>query len=134
MARLHFLTSRSRTLRRDSTDAEAMLWGVLRSRQLGGLKFRRQVEIGGYIADFLCPERRLIIEVDGQAHNLGNRPVRDEERTAFLAKRGYRLLRISAEDVLKDPDAVAASIVAYAAASPLHRPSAGPRPRPGEDL
>jgi very-short-patch-repair endonuclease len=58
VARHHFLTSRSRALRHNSTDAEQKLWSILRNRQLNGFKFRKQVEIDGYIVDFLCPERR----------------------------------------------------------------------------
>src|SRR3954465_9760938 len=89
MARHHFLTSRSRALRQNSTDGERKLWSVLRSRQLSGFKFRKQVEIDGYVVDFLCPERRLIIEVDGGQHT----PERDARRTAYLEGQGFRLVR-----------------------------------------
>src|SRR5688572_17387688 len=78
VARHHFLTSRSRGLRHNSTDAERRLWRVLRNRQLNGFKFRRQVEIDGYVVDFLCAEQRLII---------------DAHRTAFLESQGFRILR-----------------------------------------
>jgi very-short-patch-repair endonuclease len=76
-----------------------------------------------------------VIEVDGEAHDRGGRPRRDEARTAFLREKGYRILRIAAADVLKNPDSVAASIVACAA-DPLHHRAVrgGPPPRAGEDL
>jgi very-short-patch-repair endonuclease len=102
VARQHFLTSRSRKLRRDSTDAEKKLWSALRNGQLNRLKFRRQVEIGNYIVDFLCPEKRLIIEVDGGQHT----PERDARRTAFLESQGFRILRFWNNDVLQNLDGV----------------------------
>ncbi len=102
MARHHFLTSRSRALRKNSTDAERKLWSILRNRQLCGVKFRKQVEIDGYIVDFMCPERRLIIEVDGGQHT----PERDARRTAYLESQGFRLIRFWNNDVLENPDGV----------------------------
>jgi len=102
MARHHFLTTRSRRLRRDSTDAERKLWTILRNGQMNGLKFRCQVEIDGYIADSLCPEKRLIIEVDGGQHA----PKKDARRTAFLESQGFRILRFWNNDVLQNLDGV----------------------------
>ena len=102
MARHHFLTSRSRALRKNSTDAERKLWSVLRSRQLNGFKFRKQVEIDGYIVDFLCPAKRLIIEVDGGQHTAE----RDARRTAYLERQGFRVIRFWNNDVLENLDGV----------------------------
>ena len=102
MARRHYLTSRSRALRKNATDAERKLWSVLRSRQLNGLKFRKQVEIDGYIVDFLCPEKRLIIEVDGGQHT----PEHDARRTAYLESQGFRVIRFWNNDVLQNLDGV----------------------------
>jgi very-short-patch-repair endonuclease len=115
VARQHFLTTRSRRLRRDSTDAERKLWNVLRNGQMNGLKFRRQVEIDGYIADFLCPEKRLIIEVDGGQHT----PERDARRTEFLESQGFRILRFWNNDVLQNLDGVWTAIEA-ALTTPPH--------------
>ena len=115
MARRHFLTSRSRRLRRDATDAERKLWSVLRSRQLNGFKFRRQVEIDGYVADFLCAERRLIIEVDGGQQTAEN----DACRTAYLESQGFRIIRFWNHDVLQNLDGVWTTIEA-ALTSPPH--------------
>jgi very-short-patch-repair endonuclease len=112
---------------------EALLWQRLRGSP-GGNAFRKQHPIDPYVADFYCSAARLVIEIDGEAHDRSDRPQRDEARTAFLRERGYRVLRIAAADVLKDPDGAAASIVAHAA-NPLHHRAArgGPPPRPGED-
>ena len=113
---------------------EVLLWQVLRKRP-GGHKFRRQFPIGQITADFACLERRLIIEVDGEAHNLGDRPERDLARDAILRREGFRVVRIAARDVLKDMDAVHRYIVANCSGvGPLHQPAAGPLPRSGEEL
>lgn len=85
-----------------STDAEKKLWSILRSRQLGGFKFRQQVEIDGYVADFLCAERRPIIEVDGGQHT----PKKDARRSALLESQGFRILRFWNSDVLQNLDGV----------------------------
>jgi very-short-patch-repair endonuclease len=73
----------ARGLRREATDAERRLWSLLRNRQLGGFKFRRQVPIGPYIADFICFDRRLIIEADGGQHADS---AYDEARDAWLRR------------------------------------------------
>ena len=83
---------RAQALRNRATDAERFLWDRLRRRQLRGYRFRRQVPIGNYIADFVCIEARLIIEVDGSQHE--TRRTYDEQRTRYLEQRGFRILRI----------------------------------------
>ena len=93
-----------------------------------GLRFRKQHPIGDYRADFYCAAAKLVIEVDGIVHDMGDRPERDTARTAALEARGYRMLRVPASNVLKNADDAAASIVAYAA-RPLHHPSDGSPPR-----
>jgi very-short-patch-repair endonuclease len=111
-----------------------LLWQRLKGSP-DGVAFRKQHPIDPYVADFYCSALRLVIEVDGEAHDMGGRPQRDEMRAAFLEERAYRVLRILAGEILKDPDGVAASIVAYAA-YPHHHPAArgGPPPPPGVDL
>jgi very-short-patch-repair endonuclease len=79
---------------------EVLLWRELRRRS-GGIKFRRQHPIGRYVVDFYCAEAKLGIEVDGIAHEMGDRPVRDEQRDAFIAQQGVVILRIPASDVMK---------------------------------
>ena len=68
MARPHGLTDRARNLRRDLTPAEKILWPILRNRAFGGLKFRRQQEIGPFIVDFFCAAVRVVVELDGESH------------------------------------------------------------------
>ena len=122
----------ARKLRREMSLPEVLLWQRLRGEQCG-VKFRRQHPIGPYVADFYCPARGTIIEIDGEAHSRGDRPERDAQRDEYLGEKGYRLIRIPAADVLRDPDEVALSIAALLG-SPLHRPE-GPVPLPasGED-
>ena len=92
------MRSRARELRRASTDAERAFWRQVRGRGLGGHKFRRQVPIGPYIADFLCLQARLIIEFDGGHHQ--EQTAADERRTQWLESEGYRVLRLWDNDVL----------------------------------
>jgi very-short-patch-repair endonuclease len=95
---------RARQLRRDQTDAEQRLWAKLRDRQLGGAKFRRQHPIGPFVADFCCPQRKLIVELDGGQH--AEDVAADQKRSRFLEAQGYRVLRFWNHDVLKGTDAV----------------------------
>jgi very-short-patch-repair endonuclease len=96
-------TDRARSLRRNSTDAEGKLWFHLRGRQLGGHKFVRQEPIGRYFVDFVCRERRVIIEVDGGQHSEN---LADEKRDAELTALGYRVLRFWNNEVLGNIDGV----------------------------
>ena len=93
-----------RTLRDEMTDAEKVLWRVLRSRQVSGLKFRRQHPFGDYILDFVCLESKLVIEVDGGQH--GERAEEDEIRTQNLLTAGFRVLRFWNNEVLQEIEAV----------------------------
>ncbi len=95
-------TNRSRTLRAQLVAAEAKLWSKLRNRQVGGFKFIRQAAIGSYFADFACRERKLIIEVDGATHGRDHELASDTARTAALARLGYRVYRVSNEDVARN--------------------------------
>ena len=106
---------------------EVKLWLALRGSDL---RFRRQHAAGPYVLDFFCSDARLAIEVDGEAHDRGDRPQRDEVRDAWLSEAGITTLRIPAVDVLKDADAAVRWVVAEAVARlPLHHPSGGPPPR-----
>lgn len=88
----------ARALRTGATEAERKLWQYLRGRQLHGLKFRRQLPIAGYVADFACIEAGVVIELDGGQHL--DRQEYDEERTRKFAVNGYRVLRYWNDDVL----------------------------------
>ena len=121
----------ARRLRREMTLPEVPLWQHLRGRP-GGLKFRRQHPIEPYVADFYCREAALVIEIDGSAHQEPDRIKRDKCRDDSLRERGLSIVRIPAEDVMRDAAAVAKWIVERAG-SPLHHASHGPPPRPGEE-
>ena len=90
------------------TDAERALWRVLRGRQLEGFRFRRQVPIAGFIADFVCPQAKLIVEVDGGQHR--DAAAKDAVRTARLEQLGSRVLRVWNHDVLFHVEEVADAI------------------------
>jgi very-short-patch-repair endonuclease len=96
------------TLRNNMTDAERKLWGVLRGKQFDGFKFRRQHPYEQYILDFACLEKKLIVEVDGGQHTEDT--LRDSERTLFLGKAGFRVLRFWNHEVMAQMDAVRESI------------------------
>jgi very-short-patch-repair endonuclease len=123
---------RARELRRFGTEAEKRLWSYLRGRRLDGRKFRRQVWIGNYVADFFCAEARLIIEADGGQH--GEQLDYDARRTAFLEREGFRVIRFWNNDVLENPDGV---VTLIREALTLPSGSAGrapPSPLQGEGL
>jgi len=107
---------RARRLRRDQTDAERKLWGGLRDQRLNGLKFKRQVPIDRYIADFFCADARLIIELDGGQHTMTEEA--DAKRTAFLESCGYLVLRFWNNDVMKNMDGVLEEILAILPQAP----------------
>ena len=109
---------KARRLRRELSLPEKLLWVRLRGAQV---RFRRQHPIGPYVIDFYCPAAGLAIEVDGFAHETGDRPQRDEARTEWLLKQGVEVLRIPAKEVLADPDEVADALVRMCA-EPLHHP------------
>jgi very-short-patch-repair endonuclease len=98
LADRRLMTMRARSLRRNSTDAEKRLWSALRGRRLEGLRFRRQVVVGRYVADFCSAHPKLIVEIDGIQHE--NQKTYDEARTRYLAAQGYSVLRFWNGDVL----------------------------------
>lgn len=85
------------------TETERRVWSRLRSRQVGGYKFRRQVPVGPYVVDFICSSDRLVIEVDGTGHDDEDK---DKRKTEWLQAKGYRLLRIPASDIDESMDDV----------------------------
>ena len=121
--------AKARKLRRTLSLPEALLWRELRKRP-GGLKFRRQHPAGPFVLDFVCLSAKLAIEVDGAFHNFNVH--RDEARDEWLMNQGFRTLRIPAEHVLKELEAVRRLILTEC--QPLHHPADGPPPRSGEDF
>ncbi len=101
--------SRAREMRAAPADAERRFWHALRDRRMQAVKFRRQAPIGVYIADFLCVQHRLVVEVDGSQH--AQRP-QDGARDAWLQREGYRVLRFWRHEVLTARETVLATIAA----------------------
>jgi very-short-patch-repair endonuclease len=97
---------RARSLRKNQTEAEKRLWGYLRGRRLGGHKFVRQEPIGPYTADFLCRERKLVVEVDGATHSEPDEIAHDVRRSRYLLTQGYNVLRVQNADVFTIRDDV----------------------------
>jgi very-short-patch-repair endonuclease len=106
----------AKRLRREMTAPEIALWQALR-RNAAGLRFRRQYPAGPYVLDFYCASARLAIEVDGEAHDRGERPAKDAARDTWLRSQGIRVLRYAAKDVLTNLDGVASHILQAAGAS-----------------
>ncbi|WP_184715514.1 endonuclease domain-containing protein [Caulobacter sp.] len=100
----------ARRLRQDQTLAEKALWGLVRNRRLGGFKFKRQVPVGRYFADFACEAAKVIVELDGASHD--GREDYDARRTEVLGLFGYVVLRFPNERVLGDPGGVTEEILA----------------------
>ncbi len=112
------MRARARTLRREQTEAERAIWNLLRAHRLNGAGFRRQTPIGPYVADFMCRHAHLIVEIDGGQHFETGQAKRDARRDAFLAAKGFRVLRFHNHDVMTNRQGVAETIAASLAAAP----------------
>ena len=118
---------RARELRRNQTPPERRMWAILHPLRPAGMHWRRQVPIGPYFADFACHEPPVVIEVDGDTHAMGAGPAHDARRDAYLAGRGYLVLRFFNSDVLRNPGAVFDVISARLAALPTPTPDPSPQ-------
>ena len=96
--------SQARDLRKKKTESEQILWSWLRNNQLNGVKFRRQQPFGNYIVDFVCLDKKLIIEIDGSQHNEEQFIKKDKERTRWLQTEGFRVIRFWNNDVLTNTE------------------------------
>ena len=121
--RLTELQRRARAMRSNPSEPEMRLWRNLSNRQLGGHKFRRQAVIGQFIVDFLCPVGKLVVEVDGDTHE----PAADARRDARLSAEGYRVVRVSNLDVMRNIDGTLAVILQAL------RGADGPHPNPSPE-
>lgn len=128
-------TQLARQLRKSETTAEKELWQELRNRKLDGYKFVRQATVGPYIADFLCRERNLIVEVDGATHASDLQIASDKARTTHLWRLGYKVIRLQNSEVLEAMDQAVMVIRDALLASPSPAPPSAERPLPraGED-
>jgi very-short-patch-repair endonuclease len=126
------ILDRARRMRREMTEAELKLWSILRNRSLVGVKFRRQVPIGNYIADFCCLDLKLVVEVDGGQH--AEHEVADASRSRFLSQKGFRVLRFWNDQVLSGSEFVVVEILAATtederAPSPVAQDARRPLPK-----
>ncbi|MBR1151730.1 endonuclease domain-containing protein [Bradyrhizobium sp. JYMT SZCCT0428] len=112
--------TRAKQLRRAMTRAETLLWRHLKADRLAGLAFRRQTPIGNYIADFVAHSCKLVVELDGESHNFEESIRHDARRDEWFSSRGYRVLRFTNDDVMKNLEGVVLTIAEAAEqASPL---------------
>ena len=123
------IANHARTMRNQPTEPEARLWSILSRSQLGGYKFRRQAAIGTAIADFLCPQKGLVVEVDGDTHT---NPAADASRTARLAALGFRVVRVTNLDVMSNLEGVQRHLLDVLATMPDRR-APHPNPSPEEE-
>ena len=95
-----------RDLRKGGEAPEAVMWTLLKNRQLDGMRFRRQFGVGPYVLDFYCPEIKLGVELDGAPHFTFIGGMYDEEREKYIASQGITTLRYENKDIFKNPDGV----------------------------
>ncbi len=100
------MKDKARQLRKNQTDAEQAIWRLVRAKQIEGLKFRRQHPIQPYIVDFICPEKKLVIELDGGQHADNEAVVYDKKRTKFLESKGYTVVRFWNNEVINNIEGV----------------------------
>jgi|ERR1043166_1723608 very-short-patch-repair endonuclease len=106
----------ARGMRHKPVECEKRFWYLVRDRNLGGYKFKRQVLIGSYIADFVCIERKLVVELDGGQH--ADRRDYDEKRDTFLRAKGFRVLRFWNVEFLENPEGVLGAVLAALETAP----------------
>ena len=115
------MSNLAKDLRKNSTDAERLLWKYLRSKTIEGFKFRRQQPIENYIVDFVCLEKRIVIEVDGGQHAVEKE--KDTERDRWLESQGFKVLRFWNNDVIENIDGVTEVIAENLKSTPFLSPS-----------
>ncbi|PXW68464.1 very-short-patch-repair endonuclease [Blastomonas natatoria] len=123
----HFLRARAKAMRSEPTDAELKLWQILRGKRLSGYKFKRQVRIDRYIADFVCFQHRLIIEADGSQHVESEHDIR---RDAYLRDQGFQVMRFSNYDILTNDEGVGEMILAMLLKNEVGAGPLSPTPLP----
>jgi very-short-patch-repair endonuclease len=132
--RLGVLQTYAKEMRRLPTEMEKALWKKLQNSQLGGYKFRRQAVVGNYIADFLCAQKALVVEIDGETHV----QIKDDKRDSALGELGFQVLRVTNKDVVHNIDGVMEIVLHALRQAPDRWPrkdSPHPNPSPeGEGL
>jgi very-short-patch-repair endonuclease len=104
------LKDQARQLRKNLTDSEKALWSRLRNKQLHGIQFYRQKPIGEHIVNFFAPKAKLVVEIDGSQHMVGDHVQKDRIRDAYLASLGLKVLRFNSREVLTESVAVVEAI------------------------
>jgi very-short-patch-repair endonuclease len=122
--------NRAKQLRRTMTRAEVLLWRQLKAHHIDGLGFRRQVPIGRYIADFICHEAQIIVELDGESHDFESRQRSDQQRDAWFVSQGFAVLRFTNDDVMKSLEGVV-TVIRNTARSRLNVPPSLSLPHKG---
>jgi len=112
--------ARSRTLRKEQTQAERVLWEALRDRRLDHLKFRRQVTMGVFVLDFYCRDLKLVVELDGEIHSEPHQAAHDQNRDSYLQSLGCTILRFPNEALRTELPAVLRTIAQAAASLQSH--------------
>lgn len=123
------LTILAKIMRRRPTDAENLLWEHLRAKRFLGLKFKRQEPIGNYIADFICYEKKIVIELDGGQHARKRVALEDRKRDEWMKSQGFKILRIWNHEVLRNLEEVLEII-----ADECESPSPQSSPIKGEEV
>ncbi len=121
----------ARKLRRAMSAPEVLLWSHLRGSKQG-FKVRRQHPLGPHVADFFVHDAGLVIEIDGMSHDYGDRPHRDDARDVYMGGRYLQVLRVSADEVMKNLPGVL-TLISERVKNPLHHPPDGPPPHAGEE-
>ncbi|MBI2968646.1 MAG: DUF559 domain-containing protein [Bacteroidetes bacterium] len=109
------------------TEAEKIFWELIRGKRLDGYKFRRQHIIGYYIADFVCLQQKLVVEIDGLIHELPEHKTSDEERTRYLNKKGFSVIRFTNNEIIGNPDGVIEKVLYQLKLCPSQNPPSGGR-------
>lgn len=107
------LLKRSKNLRRNQTPAENKLWSLIRNKQIGGYKFRRQHVLFSYIVDFYCHSEKLIVELDGPIHNSTKAREYDQKREAWLLANGYKIIRFKNAEIFENQEKVLQEILEH---------------------
>jgi very-short-patch-repair endonuclease len=100
------LKNKRRLLRQDATSGEKLMWNILKDKRLLELRFRRQYNIDYYIVDFYCHELKLVLELDGNIHDLVEIQLYDQKREIYLKSRGYNVIRITNDDLFGNPELI----------------------------
>lgn len=117
----HSIKQLAKNNRTRQTDAEKILWGIVRRHALNGCKFRRQHKIGNFIVDFVCIEKKLVIELDGRYHEIPKQFAYDEQRSTVLRERGFKVVRFWNSEVLFERDTVINTILEMLTDDEEHR-------------